>query len=90
MQIQRSVKESKNNILLTLLFYSVIFVNCSCSAQTDQGSPDNDASSTDMMGNDPNTINPPNKQGYGINTPTSINDNPGSMNVILAIFKLVT
>lgn len=86
MRIQKSIAfiEGKTSILLTLLFFSLICANYGCSALNGIGSTDNDASSTNMMENDPNTIMPQNKQEFlnqqGILN--SINDKQGSMNVI--------
>ena len=80
---QRTVtfNNGKTSILISLVFFSLICANCGCSALNGSGSTDDDASSADMM--DPNMINPPNKQGYGKNIPTS---KQGSMNAILVFF----
>ena len=62
-------------------------------ADTDGG----DATS-DMMENDPGTINPQNKQGYGVDKPTSISDIIGrsvarmfisSFSILHMFFKLM-
>ena len=75
--------ESKHSALGTLFIFALICSECCCFASSTTG---NDASATDMVANDPNLVNPPNKEGYGRNIATSISDDPGNIDFIYFIY----